>query len=108
MFHVKHFPRRFALRALQWYHQRISPLFPARCKYYPTCSQYMEIAISRFGVLRGGLLGLLRLLRCQPWSRGGIDDVPHRYSLFYRFRWSKAYEEPTTRPIITLEKQVGQ
>jgi putative membrane protein insertion efficiency factor len=100
-------PRSLVLRVLGWYHRRISPLFPARCKYYPTCSQYMEIAIRRFGAFRGILLGLLRLLRCQPWVQGGIDDVPHRFSLFYRFRWSKAHEEPTTEPIIARENQSG-
>lgn len=65
----------------------------------------MEIAVRRFGAFRGVLLGVLRLLRCQPWSKGGIDDVPHRFSLFYRFRWSKAHEEPTVEPIITRERQ---
>lgn len=107
-----HFPRfrnpqsivqRLSLRALAWYHTKVSPLFPRRCKYFPTCSQYMEIAIRRFGFLRGFPLGVLRLLRCQPWSEGGIDDVPHRYSLFYRFGWSRAHEEPTTEPILTQE-----
>jgi putative membrane protein insertion efficiency factor len=97
------FLSKVALHFLKWYHVHISSLFPRRCKYYPTCSLYMEIAIRRFGFIRGGLLGLLRLLRCQPWSEGGIDDVPHRYSLFYRFRWSKAHEEPTTQPILTRE-----
>ncbi len=98
-------PRGLVLQALGWYHRKVSALFPARCKYYPTCSQYMEIAVRRFGAVRGILLGLLRLLRCQPWSKGGIDDVPHQFSLFYRFRWSKAHEEPTVEPIITRERQ---
>lgn len=98
-------PRRMLLRFLDWYHTRVSPLFPARCKYYPTCSQYAEIAVRRFGAFRGGLLAVLRLLRCQPWSRGGIDDVPHKFSLFYRFEWSSAHEPPTTEPIIARERQ---
>lgn len=105
MFHVKHLLQDLLLKALDWYHLRISPNFSPRCKYFPTCSQYMEIAIRRFGAARGLLLGILRLLRCQPWVQGGIDDVPHVFSLFYRFRWSKAYEKPTTRPIITYEQQ---
>lgn len=46
---------------------------------------------------------MLRLLRCRPWSRGGIDDVPRRFSVFYRFRWSKAHEEPRLTPLPTDE-----
>jgi putative component of membrane protein insertase Oxa1/YidC/SpoIIIJ protein YidD len=38
-------------------------------------------------------------MRCRPWSDGGIDDVPQRFSLFYRFRWSKAHEEPRLTPL---------
>ncbi|MDO5695005.1 MAG: membrane protein insertion efficiency factor YidD [Aeriscardovia aeriphila] len=89
-----------------WYRSTISPKNPGKCKYYPTCSTYMVIAVKRFGAIRGGLLGILRLLRCQPWVDGGIDDVPHRFSLFYRFRWSKAHEEVTLEPIVTLEEQL--
>lgn len=92
-------PRRALLMPIRWYQRFVSPLFPARCKYYPTCSAYAATAISRFGVIRGLPLALLRLLRCQPWVVGGIDDVPQRYSLFYRFRWSKAHEEPRLTPL---------
>ncbi len=46
------------------------------CRYYPSCSEYMRQGIQRFGVLRGSALGLGRLLRCAPWSTGGVDDVP--------------------------------
>jgi hypothetical protein len=59
----------------------------------------MATAISRFGFLRGGVLGILRLLRCQPWVDGGIDDVPQKFSLFYRFSWSSAHEEPRITPL---------
>ena len=96
---------RTALAAIRWYHTHISANRPPRCKYYPSCSRYAQIAVERFGFWRGGLLGALRLLRCRPWSDGGIDDVPQRYSLFYRFSWSQAHEEPTTEPIITLAEQ---
>ena len=93
------FPRCLLLMPIRWYQRRISPLFPPRCKYYPSCSAYAVTAISRFGVIRGLPLAVLRLLRCQPWVVGGIDDVPQRYSLFYRFRWSKAHEEPRLTPL---------
>ena len=97
---------RVVLGLVGWYRSTISLKNPGKCKYYPTCSTYMVIAVKRFGAIRGGLLGILRLLRCQPWVDGGIDDVPHTFSLFYRFRWSRAHEEPTLEPIVTLEEQL--
>jgi putative membrane protein insertion efficiency factor len=93
-----------SLALIRWYQRRVSPLFPARCKYYPTCSAYAAIAIKRFGFVRGAALGLLRLLRCQPWVDGGIDDVPRKFSLFYRFTWSKAHEEPTTEAVLAQDR----
>ena len=94
-------------RAIRWYQRRISANTPPRCRYYPTCSRYAYEAIERFGALRGGLLAVLRLLRCRPWSRGGIDDVPQHYSVFYRFSWSKAHEEPRLTPLASDSKETA-
>ena len=94
-------------RAIHWYQREISAKNPACCRYYPTCSNYALQAIERFGLVRGGLLALMRLLRCRPWSRGGIDDVPQRFSLFYRFRWSKAHEEPRYAPLASQTKEMA-
>ncbi|HAU06571.1 MAG TPA: membrane protein insertion efficiency factor YidD [Gammaproteobacteria bacterium] len=58
------------------YQYIISPLLGPRCRFSPTCSQYMIDAIQRFGVIRGLILGLRRLLRCHPWHTGGHDPVP--------------------------------
>ncbi len=55
------------------YQQVISPLFPRRCKYHPTCSAYAVGAVREFGVMRGLVLASWRLLRCNPWSHGGVD-----------------------------------
>ena len=98
---------RAACAAIGFYRRFISPLSGPKCKFYPSCSMYSVIAIRRFGAFRGLILASLRLLRCNPWSDGGIDDVPRKFSLFYRFRWSKAHEEPTLQPIVTMESQMS-
>jgi putative membrane protein insertion efficiency factor len=63
------------------YQRRLSPLFGARCKYHPSCSQYALDAFRELGFARGSLLAGWRLLRCNPWSDGGVDYVSDR-SLF--------------------------
>ena len=57
------------------YQRLISPAFGQRCRYYPSCSEYAAQAIQRFGILRGLVLAGWRLLRCNPWSHGGVDHV---------------------------------
>jgi uncharacterized protein len=69
-----------ALRAvliapIRFYQRFISPVMPARCKYHPSCSQYAVDAIRHYGILRGVVLAAWRLLRCNPWSHGGVDFV---------------------------------
>ena len=66
-----------ALIALIVVYQRlISPLFPPRCRFYPTCSQYAVEAITKHGPVKGGYLALRRIMRCHPLHPGGIDEVP--------------------------------
>ncbi len=57
------------------YKREISPYLPPACRFVPTCSEYAYEAVSRFGVAKGGLLALWRLLRCNPFSKGGYDPV---------------------------------
>jgi uncharacterized protein len=68
--------------ALVWlYRVTFGALFPTTCKYHPSCSQYAIDALRRYGLLRGSVLAGWRLLRCNPWSRGGVDHV-HGQRLF--------------------------
>ena len=68
-------PRFVVVAVLRFYQRWISPAFGQRCRYYPSCSEYAVQAVQRFGILRGLLLATWRLLRCNPWSRGGVDPV---------------------------------
>ena len=61
---------------LRFYKQGISPFLGKRCRFDPTCSEYMYIAVERYGALKGFWMGLKRLVRCQPFCRGGYDPVP--------------------------------
>jgi putative membrane protein insertion efficiency factor len=73
--------KQLALAPIRAYQRWVSPALPRRCRYEPTCSAYAASAIRRFGVLRGSLLAAWRLLRCNPFSNGGIDPVPERFRL---------------------------
>ncbi len=57
------------------YRRFVSPMLPPSCRYWPSCSEYALQAIQKHGVLKGGLLGAWRIMRCNPWSKGGIDPV---------------------------------
>jgi uncharacterized protein len=59
-----------------FYQRVISPMTPPTCRYYPSCSQYALTAIRRFGPFKGTWLALRRLVRCHPWTPGGVDYVP--------------------------------
>ncbi|MBO7089165.1 MAG: membrane protein insertion efficiency factor YidD [Lentisphaeria bacterium] len=62
------------------YRRWISPLFPPCCRFTPTCSQYAIEAVRVHGILRGLALSFWRILRCNPWCRGGFDPVPPKRS----------------------------
>lgn len=63
---------------VRWYQKTISAGTPRRCKYQPTCSQYAIDSIKIHGVLKGTILFSWRILRCNPWSSGGVDWVPEK------------------------------
>lgn len=66
---------RFLDRALLWYKKYLSPLLPQSCRFEPTCSEYAREALRKYGLWKGLLLSLWRVLRCNPYSRGGYDPV---------------------------------
>lgn len=69
--------KRILIRLIRFYQKDISPAFPARCRFCPTCSQYALEAVEKHGALRGSGLALRRLLRCNPFNKGDyFDPVP--------------------------------
>lgn len=75
--------KKLFLLIIRFYQKAISPYKRPCCRYYPTCSSYAYTAISRYGAMRGGLLGFIRILRCHPFHDGGYDPVPEEWDLFY-------------------------
>jgi uncharacterized protein len=73
---MREFARNVAVQILRGYKWAISPMLPPACRYIPTCSEYAMEAVDRFGVLRGSMMALCRLLRCHPLVKGGYDPVP--------------------------------
>lgn len=69
-----------ALFLIRYYQTYISPMMPPACRFYPTCSHYTYEAIEVHGFFKGGLMGAWRVLRCNPFSKGGYDPVPPRKS----------------------------
>ncbi len=75
----------------------LGPLFPASCKYHPSCSQYAIDALRRYGLVRGSILAGWRLLRCNPWSLGGVDYAEQQtlFPLLRRRRTAALEERPS-------------
>ena len=67
---------RLALWLISGYRRFVSPLLPPSCRFVPTCSEYGYEAIAKYGIIRGGRLAVWRILRCNPFGRGGYDPVP--------------------------------
>ena len=70
--------KKLLIGLINWYQKNISKWLTSKninCKYYPTCSEYTKQAIEKYGVLKGGIKGLWRILRCNPFSKGGYDPL---------------------------------
>jgi hypothetical protein len=70
--------KRLLLALIDGYRLMLSPFFGMQCRFYPTCSTYAREAIETHGAWRGSWLAVWRILRCNPWHRGGVDPVPPR------------------------------
>ena len=81
--------KRFMLAAIRFYQKYLSPLKTRpSCRFYPTCSEYAITAIEKYGPIKGGLMAAWRILRCNPFCKGGWDPVPEHFG-----RRSKYTEE---------------
>lgn len=68
--------RKLLINLIKFYKKYVSPMKSTKCPYIPSCSDYGLEAIQKYGVLKGGLLAFWRILRCNPFSKGGYDPVP--------------------------------
>ena len=70
--------KKIIIKMINWYQKNISFALEQkniRCKYYPTCSEYTKQAVEKYGAFKGTLLGIARILRCNPFSKGGYDPL---------------------------------
>ncbi|MCL4416533.1 MAG: membrane protein insertion efficiency factor YidD [Actinobacteria bacterium] len=67
--------RKFVLSILKFYKKFISPILPNSCRFYPTCSQYAAESVEKYGVLKGSIKSIYRIIRCNPFNKGGYDPV---------------------------------
>jgi uncharacterized protein len=91
---IRQAPRNFGRGLIKAYRHTLSPLIGFRCRHLPTCSEYADEAIARYGLWAGGWMALARILRCQPFGTAGLDFVPRhalagaRWFLPWRYgRW---------------------
>lgn len=68
-------PKNLMIAIINFYQKNISIHTPKTCKYYPTCSEYTKQAVDKYGIIKGSILGIIRILKCNPFSKGGIDKL---------------------------------
>ncbi len=68
--------KKLLITLIKWYRKYISPMKRTKCPYIPSCSEYGLEAIEKYGAIKGSLLAVWRILRCNPFSKGGYDPVP--------------------------------
>jgi len=83
MYKIQYFPRYFAIKIIKIYQKTLSLdhgwfkfLFPyGYCRFHPTCSEYSVQALKKYGFIKGGVKSFWRILRCNPWNKGGVDEA---------------------------------
>jgi uncharacterized protein len=100
-------PRLFGRGLVQIYRHTLSPLVGFECRHLPTCSDFADQALDRFGLWAGSWVTLARLLRCQPWGTSGLDFVPEalptksRWYMPWRYaRWCGTNHKPASSPAL--------
>ena len=81
---VLNIPRYAVMALIKVYQMTVSPLLGPTCKYYPSCSHYGLEAVRRHGAIKGSVMAAWRVLRCNPWSNGGVDEVPAKGEPLFR------------------------
>jgi putative membrane protein insertion efficiency factor len=99
-----HWPRLFGRGLVRLYRYTLAPLIGPRCRHLPSCSEYADEAVARFGLWAGSWMALARILRCQPWGTSGLDFVPaelparaHWWAPWRYGRWRGTNEIPSNR-----------
>jgi putative membrane protein insertion efficiency factor len=90
-------PRNVEIAVLRLYRAVVSPLYGEVCRYHPSCSRYAMEAVQQSGAVVGTALAAWRVLRCNPWSRGGVDDPPARLRTSYRIT-THGFVRPAEQP----------
>lgn len=67
--------KKLVIILIKFYQRFVSPIKPRTCRYYPTCSQYSLMAIQKYGLLKGGVKSIRRIIRCNPFNPGGYDPL---------------------------------
>ncbi|MBW1857360.1 MAG: membrane protein insertion efficiency factor YidD [Deltaproteobacteria bacterium] len=68
-------PRAYIISLIKLYQVLVSPFMPSSCRFMPTCSAYASLAIDKYGIIKGGFLALIRILKCHPFHPGGYDPL---------------------------------
>jgi putative membrane protein insertion efficiency factor len=97
---VKRLISAILIAPIRAYQRFVSPAFAPRCRYYPTCSEYAVQSIRELGPIRGSILAGWRLLRCNPFSHGGIDEISDR-KLFRNVQTRSERARPLPLPAAT-------
>lgn len=73
--YIFNIPKNILIFLINFYQKYISINTPKKCKYYPTCSEYTKQAVDKYGIIKGSVLGIIRILKCNPFSKGGVDKL---------------------------------